>query len=53
MGAPIYLGIRYPYLGIYRDRPSSSHPVTTITPPHGDRRHYAPRANPNKDDAYD
>jgi hypothetical protein len=45
-----YIGIHTWYL---RDRPSSAHPVTTITPPHGDRRHYAPRANPNKDDAYD
>jgi hypothetical protein len=44
---------RYPYLGIYRDRPSSAHSVTTITPPHGARRHYAARANPNEDDAYD
>jgi len=40
-------------LGIYRDRPSSAHPVTTITPPHGECRHYASRANPNKEDAYD
>jgi hypothetical protein len=48
---PGYIGIHT--LSICRDRPSSAHTVTTITPSHGDRCHYASTTNPNTDHAYD